>query len=169
MIKPTLKKALAGLAMALSLSFCIGIISTPEAQAQSRDRRWEHDRRGRNDRDGDWLREMQRARAREIARERARERARQIERERAYRYGSRRNYPSYGNSGSYGRYGGYNSGEEQRGYGNGLKEGRDDAQDRDSFNPSRHSSFRDGNPAYREGFRRGYEQGYRQYSYSRRW
>jgi hypothetical protein len=152
-----LKKALAGLVMAASLFLTFGIISTPEAQAQRRDR--------------EWLEAMQRARAREIARDRARERARERARQRAYRYGTRRNYPYYDNYGygSYGRYGGYNSAEEQRGYRNGLKEGRDDAQDRDSFNPSRHSSFRDGNPAYRSGFHRGYEQGYREYGYYRRW
>jgi hypothetical protein len=57
----------------------------------------------------------------------------------------------------------------QRGYRNGLKEGRDDADDRDSFNPSRHSSFRDGNPAYRDGFYRGYRQGYSEYARYRRW
>lgn len=157
MIRQRLKKALAGLVMAASLVFCFGIITTPEAQAQRRDR--------------EWLETMQRARAREIARERARERARDRARQRDYRYGTRRNYPYNGNYGygSYGRYGGYNNSELERGFRNGLKEGRDDAQDRDSFNPSRHSSFRDGNPAYRDGFRRGYEQGYREYGYSRRW
>lgn len=157
MNKLGLKKALAGLVMAASLFLTFGIISTPEAEAQRRDRAW--------------LEAMQRARAREIARDRARERARQRDRQRDYRYGTRRNVPYYGNYGygNNGRYGGYNSAEEQRGYRNGLKEGRDDAQDRDSFNPSRHSSFRNGNPAYRAGFRRGYEQGYREYGSYRRW
>jgi hypothetical protein len=58
--------------------------------------------------------------------------------------------------------------EEQRGFRNGLKEGADDARDRDSFNPSRHSSFRDGNVYYRRGFGRGYQEGYRQFAPGRR-
>src|SRR6185503_12267955 len=171
MNRQLLKKAVTGLAMALSLSFCIGIISTSTVQAQSRNYGWQRDRDDRryDDRNSEWYRRQQIERAREIARQRAIERARQREWERNRNtYGNRR-YDPYYNSGSYGGYGGYNSGEEQRGYRNGLKEGLDDAHDRDSFNPSRHSSFRDGNPAYRRGFARGYEQGYRQNAYSRRY
>jgi hypothetical protein len=169
MNRQRLKKVVAGLVMALSLVFITGIISTPEAQAQRRDRRWDRDRDDRrdNNRNSSW------ERRRQIERARAWERARQRERERernAYRNRSYRNYPYYGNNGGYyGRYGGYNNSELERGYRNGLKEGRDDAEDRDSFNPSRHSSFRDGNPSYRQGFARGYEQGYRQYASYRRW
>jgi len=168
MDKQLLKKVVAGLAMALSLSFYTGIISAPAVQAQSRDNRWE---RNSSDRNG-WERSRESERRREWERRRQIELARQRERERnrnAWRYGTRRNYPSYGNNGGYGSYGRYNSGEEQRGFHNGFKEGKDDAEDRDSFNPNRHSSFRDGNPAYRSGFARGYEQAYRQYGYSRRW
>ncbi len=163
MNKQKLKKVGMGLAMALSLSFLIGIISAPEVQAQSRDYRGWRDRDGRrdDDRNSDWSRRQQIERARAIERARQREWER---RRNAYRYGNQRNYPYYGGS-----YGGYSSSEEQRGYRNGLKEGQDDARDRDSFNPNRHSSFRDGNPAYRSGFQRGYQQGYRQYAYSRRW
>jgi hypothetical protein len=168
MNKDLLKKVAAGLIMALSLSFGVGIISPSEVQAQSRDRRWDRDR----DNDRDWSRRRDSDRSREWARRRQIELARQRERERArnaYRYRNQRNYPYYGNSGRYNDYGRYNSGEEQRGFHNGFKEGADDARDRDSFNPSRHSSFRDGNPAYRSGFARGYNQAYRQYADYRRW
>lgn len=167
MNKQGLKKVAAGLVIVLSLFFGIGVISTPEAQAQRRDHRWDRDRNNRrdNDRDREWDRRRQAERARAIARARQRQR----ERDRYYRYDDRRNYPYYGNTGRYDRYGRYDSSEVQRGYRNGLKEGLDDAEDRDSFNPSRHSSYRDGNPSYRNGFFRGYEEGYRRYAYSRRW
>ena len=162
-----LRKVITGLAMALSLTFVSGFLLPSTAEAQ--DRRWEwnnrrDDYRRDNYRDRDWYRRQQIERARAI------QRAREIERARARDryYGNSRNYPYYGNSGGYGRYGGYSSAEEERGYRNGLKEGRDDADDRDAFNPSRHSSFRDGNQAYRSGFYRGYQQGYREFS-GRRW
>lgn len=194
MNKQMLKKAAAGLMIVLSLSFFTGIISTTTVQAQNRDNRWQRDRDNRrdNDRNRDWNRRdndrnrdwnrgnnnqnREWERRREIARQRALEEARRREWERnRYRYS--RNYPYYGgnnggyygNYGGYGSYGGYNNSEVQRGYHNGLKEGLDDAKDRDSFNPNRHSSFRDGNQSYREGFYRGYQEGYRQNSYSRRW
>lgn len=164
-----LKKAIAGALVALTLIFSVGITGST-AQAQNRDRDRRGDRNRDRDRDGrrdsDWQRRQQIQRARELAWWRQRERARNRD---SYRYQSRRNYPYYGSSGSYGRYGGYSSGEEQRGFRNGLKEGADDARDRDSFNPNRHSSFRDGNGAYREGFHRGYVQGYRQFAGYRGW
>jgi hypothetical protein len=157
-----LRKAFTGAAIALALILSSGIIGTT-AEAQVRGRYWQGDKNRRDDRSGG----LWRQRAREMWLERQRERARNRN---TYRYGNRRNYPYYGGGyDSYGRYGGYNYSEEQRGYRNGLKEGRDDAEDRDSFNPSRHSSFRDGNPSYRRGFYRGYEQGYREYARYRRW
>lgn len=63
---------------------------------------------------------------------------------------------------------GYNSGEEQKGYRDGLDRGREDARDRRRFDPNNSSHYRNGNSYYREGFRRGYAQGYRQNGY-RRW
>ncbi|HYP28257.1 MAG TPA: hypothetical protein VE262_16200 [Blastocatellia bacterium] len=167
MKKNLFKKAAAGLVMAASLSFGVGIISPTAVEAQSRDSRWHRDRD--NDRDRDWDRRRGNDRDREWYRRRQIELARQRERARIlreqYRYRNSRSYPYYGNSGRYG----YNSAEEQRGYRNGLKEGEDDARDGDSFNPNRHSSFRDGNSAYRSGFARGYELAFRRNSYHRRW
>ncbi len=185
MNKNMLKKATAVLGLVLSLSFFTGIISTTTVQAQNRDRRWnrdnnrrDNDRRDWNRRDNDrrdWNRgnndRREWERRREIARQRALQEARRREWERNNRYRNSRNYPYYGNNGGGyygGGYNGYGNSEVQRGYNNGLKEGLDDARDRDSFNPSRHSSFRDGNQFYRDGFYRGYQQGYRQSSY-RRW
>ena len=173
-----LKKGVAGMAIIITLLFSIGagLQTTAQAQDRGRDNNWRRDHDGGRDRDGwrdrdrnrdrdrDWYRRQQIQRARELELRRQRE----IARSRAYRYGTYRNYPYYGNSGGYYGGSGYNS-ELQRGYRNGLKEGADDARDRDSFNPSRHSSFRDGNPAYRDGFGRGYQEGYRQYAGYRRW
>lgn len=160
--------------VALTLITGCGIFDTT-AQAQSRGRHWDRDRDGRHgrswdrdrDRNREWLRrqQIQRARLLQLQRERER-RAREY-----YRYRNQRNYGYYGGSGNYGGYGygGYSNSEIERGYRNGLKEGQDDARDRDSFNPSRHSSFRDGNPSYREGFYRGYQTAYRQYARYRGW
>ena len=157
-------KVIAGLTLVLSLVFASAILVPSTAQAQ--DRRWQWERNNRRDdnyRDRDWYRRQQIERARAIQRAREIERAREWERARARsRYG-------YGDYGNYGGYGSSASAEEQRGFRNGLKEGRDDAKDRDGFNPNRHSSFRDGNPAYRAGFRQGYEQGFREYASYRRW
>ena len=183
MNRQMLKKVAAVLGLVLSLSFFTGIISTTTVQAQNRDNRWHRDNdrrddrrdwnRRNDDRNRDWERNREWERRREIARQRAIQemRRRQWERD---RYRNSRNYPyyggtygGYGNSGGY--YGGYNNSELQRGYHNGLKEGLDDAKDRDSFNPNRHSSFRDGNQSYRQGFYRGYQEGYRQNSYYRGW
>ncbi len=61
------------------------------------------------------------------------------------------------------------------GYRDGLDKGREDAQDRDSYDPVRHSWYRSGDRgynsrygtkdsyklAYRDGFEAGYEQAYR--------
>jgi len=103
-----------------------------------------------------------------------------------------RNYP-YGNNNTYGnsngrygndRYGypngsnrnsGYNNVAYDNGYRDGLEKGREDANDRDSFDPVRHSWYRSGNRGYdsrygtrdqyklvyRDGFEAGYEQAYR--------
>lgn len=70
---------------------------------------------------------------------------------------------------------GYNSVPYDNGYRDGLEKGREDAGDRDSYDPVRHSWYRSGNRgyndrygsrdqyklAYRDGFEAGYQQGYR--------
>jgi hypothetical protein len=173
-----LKKGVAGAMMALVLLLGSGVILETTAQAQWRrdnDRYRDRDDNRYRGNDRDWYRRQQIERAREEARRREQARRewewrrQQEARNRSYRNYPNGSYGSYGNYGNYGGYGGYSSAEEQRGYRNGLKEGGDDARDRDSFNPSRHSSFRDGNPAYRRGFARGYEQSYRQYAGYRRY
>jgi hypothetical protein len=85
-----------------------------------------------------------------------------------------RTYPTYPNSN---RNSGssYNSVPYDNGYRDGLEKGREDAQDRDSYDPVRHSWYRSGDRgynsrygtkdsyklAYRDGFEAGYEQSYR--------
>ena len=63
----------------------------------------------------------------------------------------------------------------QNGYGDGLNKGREDADDRDSYQPNRHSWYRSANrgynsrygsreqysAAYRQGFKAGYDDAYR--------
>lgn len=85
------------------------------------------------------------------------------------RYGNR--YPSNGSS----RYG-YNTVPYDNGYRDGLEKGREDARERNSFDPVRHSWYRSGNRGYnnrygtrdeyklvyRDGFEAGYQQAYRQ-------
>ena len=69
---------------------------------------------------------------------------------------------------NYGRYGGNYNRDVQKGYRDGLDRGQEDARDRRIPTPNNSSHYRNGNAAYREGFRRGYEEGYRQYSRGRR-
>jgi|RhiMethySRZTD1v2_1073278.scaffolds.fasta_scaffold06407_4 hypothetical protein len=78
-------------------------------------------------------------------------------------------YPNSRNSGT------YNSVPYDNGYRDGLEKGREDANDRDSYDPVRHSWYRNGDRGYnsrygtkdaykltyRDGFEAGYEQGYR--------
>ena len=85
------------------------------------------------------------------------------------RYGNR--YPSSESN----RYG-YNNVPYDNGYRDGLEKGREDALDRDSFDPVRHNWYRSGNRGYnsrygtredyklvyRDGFEAGYQQAYRQ-------
>jgi hypothetical protein len=90
-----------------------------------------------------------------------------------------RTYPNdrtYGNTypNSNGRYGA-NSVPYDNGYRDGLEKGREDARDRDSYDPVRHGWYRSGDRgynsrygtretyklAYRDGFEAGYEQAYR--------
>jgi hypothetical protein len=157
-------------AIALILLLSSGLAS--EVQAQGRWDRWEN----RRERREEW-RERQRERIRERAR--ARLLLRQQQR-RAYQYrnfGNRGSYESggydrndgyYGNSGRFGGSYGYSNSEFQRGFSDGLRRGRDDARDRDPFNPNT-GHFRSGSAAYRGGFQQGYSQGYRQFAGSRRW
>jgi hypothetical protein len=93
-----------------------------------------------------------------------------------WRYGDRTNgvydrtYPNTRGPGY-----GYNSVPYDNGYRDGLEKGREDAQDRDSYDPVRHSWYRSGDRGYnsrygtrdsykltyRDGFEAGYEQSYR--------
>jgi hypothetical protein len=73
------------------------------------------------------------------------------------------------------RNGGYGSVPFDNGYRDGLEKGREDARDRDSYDPVRHSWYRNGDRGYnnrygtretykftyRDGFEAGYEEGYR--------
>jgi hypothetical protein len=109
-----------------------------------------------------------------------------------YRYGGTRPgprgnsgpyaYPPYPNRNGYpGQYGnGYGySPALANGERDGYEKGREDARDRDSFDPLRHKWYREGDrhyereygpkaqyeDQYRQGFRRGYERGFREWSY----
>jgi hypothetical protein len=78
---------------------------------------------------------------------------------------------TYGNRGGYG----YNSVPYDNGYRKGLEKGREDARDRDGFDPVRHKEYRNADSgynnrygakdeyklAYRDGFEAGYSEGYR--------
>lgn len=82
-----------------------------------------------------------------------------------------RTYPNDNRNSGYG----YNSVPYDNGFRDGLEKGREDAQDRDSYDPVRHSWYRSGDRgynsrygtkdsyklAYRDGFEAGYEQAYR--------
>ena len=58
-------------------------------------------------------------------------------------------------------YGGYAFGSaEAQGYHDGLDRGREDARDGRYFDPNNSEHYRDGIPAYRDGFRRGYNVGF---------
>jgi hypothetical protein len=59
----------------------------------------------------------------------------------------------------------YDSGRRadmDKGYRDGRDRGHEDARDRRNPDPNNSEHFRNGNGAYREGFRRGYFQGYRE-------
>lgn len=78
-----------------------------------------------------------------------------------YPYGY--SYFSYGYS-SYFPYTGVAYLEEQ-GYRDGYHEGKDDARDGDSYNPTRHSRYRNAySVLYRDAFLRGYDVGFREYA-----
>jgi hypothetical protein len=92
------------------------------------------------------------------------------------RWNERRN-SRWNDRGAYGgqRAGGYSEPAYARGYAEGFDKGREDADDRDRYDPVRHREYRDGDRGYnnnygsrdlyrqnyREGFREGYEDGYR--------
>ncbi len=75
----------------------------------------------------------------------------------------------------------YRSPAYANGVNDGYEKGREDARDRDSFDPQRHKWYRAGDrnyksdygprrqyeDLYRDGFREGYERGYREWSYRR--
>ena len=87
--------------------------------------------------------------------------------------------PRYGTTDPYysGR-SGYGSQAYQQGYRDGLDKGREDANDRDRFDPNRHGWYRSADRGYdndygtksqyqiryREGFQAGYSEGYRVYT-----
>lgn len=89
-------------------------------------------------------------------------------------------YPDRGGYGYPGGYG-YNSPAYSNGVNDGYKKGREDARDRDSYDPLRHKWYREGDhdyksqygsrqqyaDVYRQGFKEGYERGYREFSYRR--
>jgi hypothetical protein len=88
-----------------------------------------------------------------------------------------RGYPDRGYPGGYGN----NTPAYSNGVSDGYEKGREDARDRDAFNPRRHKWYRDGDrhyrssygprqryeDIYREGFLAGYDRGYREWSYRR--
>jgi hypothetical protein len=72
----------------------------------------------------------------------------------------------YGN----GRYGGFRNEEQEKGYRDGLRRGREDYQSNRIPDPNNSSHYRKGNADYRVGFRRGYDDGYpSRYSRRNRW
>jgi flagellar biosynthesis/type III secretory pathway protein FliH len=90
-------------------------------------------------------------------------------------------YPGQGGYG-YPRQGGYAySPAYSNGANDGYKKGREDARDRDSYDPLRHKWYRSGDhdykssygpkpyyiEAYRQGFKEGYDRGYRESTYRR--
>jgi flagellar biosynthesis/type III secretory pathway protein FliH len=95
-----------------------------------------------------------------------------------YGYG----YPGQGGYGyPGGGYGYGNSPAFSNGARDGYEKGREDARDRDPYDPRRHKWYRDGDrdyrssygprqryeDVYRQGFREGYDRGYREWSYRR--
>jgi flagellar biosynthesis/type III secretory pathway protein FliH len=85
-------------------------------------------------------------------------------------------YPGGGNYGS-----AYSSPAHANGVRDGYEKGREDARDRDPFDPRRHKWYREGDhdyknsfgprqryeDLYRQGFTEGYDRGYREWSYRR--
>ena len=102
----------------------------------------------------------------------------------------RQGYPDYNQDRGYGQYpgsgrtrgGGYQSVPFRTGYDDGYEKGREDAQDRDRFDPTRHSRYKSADHeynrqygtkdqyrvVYRDGFRSGYEEAYRDFTRYRR-
>ena len=89
----------------------------------------------------------------------------------------RDNYPNggYDNNGSgnndrYGRNSDRYYKEEQKGFRDGARRGKEDAESNRIPDPNNSSHYRKGSDPYRAGFRQAYAQTYRQYSpYRRRW
>jgi hypothetical protein len=96
-------------------------------------------------------------------------------------YGYPSTYPNRnGYPGGYG-YGGYRSPAFANGANDGYEKGREDARDRDAYDPRRHKWYRDGDhdyrneygprqtyeDTYRRGFLEGYDRAYREWSYRR--
>ena len=87
-------------------------------------------------------------------------------------------YPGQGGYGYPGQ-GGYYSPAFANGTNDGYEKGREDARDRDSYDPLRHKWYREGDHdykssygprqqyenVYRQGFKEGYDRGYREWSY----
>jgi hypothetical protein len=94
-------------------------------------------------------------------------------------------YPNAGYGSPNGRYGYPGGGYYGPAYGNGVNDGyekgREDARDRDAYDPLRHKWYREGDRnykneygsrqqyenVYREGFKEGYDRGYREAAYRR--
>jgi flagellar biosynthesis/type III secretory pathway protein FliH len=88
----------------------------------------------------------------------------------------------YPNQGGYGYPGNYSyTPAYSNGVNDGYEKGREDARDRDSYDPLRHKWYREGDHdyksqygprqqyenVYRQGFKEGYDRGYREWSYRR--
>jgi flagellar biosynthesis/type III secretory pathway protein FliH len=97
-----------------------------------------------------------------------------------YGYGYPAQVGRYPGGGNYG-YGAYATPAHANGVRDGYEKGREDARDRDPFDPRRHKWYREGDhdyknsygsrqryeELYRQGFTEGYDRGYREWSYRR--
>lgn len=151
-MKLNFKSSVKGIGLGVFMMFGIMAFSTTEANAQWRDR--DNDRDERQD-DRDYRRD------------------RRDDRDDRYESRNRRNDRDGNNGGYYGNNNVYRVAQRQ-GYQDGLYRGRDDAQDRDRYNPEKSSEYRKatngydsrtGNKnaykdAYRQAFISGYNQGY---------
>lgn len=150
----TISKTMMGLVMAGAFLVAAGTAASSTASAQSwpnRDRgTWnDNDRNDRNrDRDRDWDRDRDRDR---------------------YRDNGGYNGGYYGNQGGYYGDNRYYNAERQKGYQDGFRRGREDAESNRFADPNNSSHYRKGNGAYREGFRSAYFEAFRQFTRFRRW
>lgn len=131
--------------------------------------RWKQNRRDRDERDIYWENDDRRDRDRDNERAVPRRGTSTYPYPSTYPGRSRDGYPN--GRGTYG----YESAAYDNGYRDGLEKGREDARDRDSYDPVRHSRYRSADRGYnsrygskddykleyRDGFEAGYRDGYR--------